>query len=60
MRPTFRARRVASFRSIDGTRSVMTPSVNIFLDLDSHSNEEVLTHALAQAVMEADMELKHR
>lgn len=33
------------------------PDVNAFLDLDSHSNEEVLTHALAQAVMEAQIEL---
>jgi hypothetical protein len=32
------------------------PDVNAFLDLDSHSNEEVLT----QAVMEAQIELKHR
>jgi hypothetical protein len=36
------------------------PDVNRFLDLDSDSNEEVLTHALAQAVMEAQIELRDR
>jgi hypothetical protein len=36
------------------------PAINAFLDLDSHSNEEVLTHALAQAVMEAQIELRNR
>ena len=36
------------------------PEVNAFLDLDTHSNEEVLTHALAQAVMEAEIELRDR
>jgi hypothetical protein len=36
------------------------PDVNAFLDLDTHSNEEVLTHALAQAAMEAQIELKGR
>jgi hypothetical protein len=36
------------------------PEVNAFLDLDSHSNEEVLTDALAQAVMEAQIELRDR
>ena len=36
------------------------PDVNRFLDLDSGSNEEVLTHALAQAVMEAQIELRDR
>jgi hypothetical protein len=42
------------------TFTPLWPDVNGFLDLDSHSNEEVLTHALAQAVMEAEIELKHR
>jgi hypothetical protein len=36
------------------------PDANRFLDLDSGSNEEVLTHALAQAVMEAQIELRDR
>jgi hypothetical protein len=36
------------------------PDINAFLDLDSRSNEEVLTHALAQAAMEAQIELKQR
>jgi len=36
------------------------PEVNDFLDLDSRSNEEVLTHALAQAAMEAQIELRDR
>lgn len=36
------------------------PNVNAFLDLDSRSNEEVLTHALAQAAMEAQIELRDR
>ena len=42
---------------------IFTPlwhDVNGFLDLDSGSNEEVLTHALAQAVMEAQIELRDR
>ncbi len=36
------------------------PDVMAFLNIDSHSNEEVLTDALAQAVMEAQIELKAR
>ena len=36
------------------------PDVNAFLDLDSRSSEEILTHALAQAVMEAQIELRNR
>ena len=36
------------------------PAVMAFLNVDSHSNEEVLTDALAQAVMEAQIELKDR
>ena len=42
---------------------IFTPlwhDVNGFLDLDSRSNEEVLTHALAQAAMEAQIELRDR
>lgn len=34
--------------------------INAYLDLNSASNEEVLTHALAQAAMEAQIELKER
>jgi hypothetical protein len=40
--------------------TLLWPDVNAFLDLDSHSNEEVLTHALAQAAMEAQIELRDR
>jgi hypothetical protein len=40
--------------------TALWPDVNAFLDLDSHSNEELLTHALAQAAMEAQIELKGR
>jgi hypothetical protein len=36
------------------------PDINTFLDLDSHSDEEILTHALAQAAMEAQIELRDR
>jgi hypothetical protein len=36
------------------------PDINAFLDIDSSSNEEVLTHALAQAAMEAQIELRDR
>lgn len=36
------------------------PEINAFLDIDSGSNEEVLTHALAQAAMEAQIQLKQR
>jgi hypothetical protein len=36
------------------------PEINAFLDIDSSSNEEVLTHALAQGAMEAQIELRDR
>ena len=34
--------------------------INAFLDIDSGSNEEGLTDSLAQAAMEAQIELKNR
>jgi len=34
--------------------------INAFLDIDSGSNEEVLTDSLAQAAMEAQIELRNR
>ncbi len=36
------------------------PEINAFLDIDSGSNEECLTDSLAQAAMEAQIELKDR
>jgi hypothetical protein len=42
------------------TFTPLWPDVTAFLDIDSHSNEEVLTDALAQAVMEAQIELRDR
>ena len=36
------------------------PDINAFLDVGSHSNEEALTDALAQAAMEAAIDLKDR
>jgi hypothetical protein len=55
--------REATAAELDALIQIFTPlwpDVNAFLEIDSHSNEEVLTDALAQAVMEAQIELRDR
>ena len=50
----------AELEELVQTFTPLWPDVMAYLDRDSHSNEEVLTDAFAQAVMEAQIELKHR
>jgi hypothetical protein len=50
----------AELEELIATFTPLWPDVMAFLDIDSYSNEEVLTDALAQAVMEAQIELRDR